>query len=82
VMIFVFANDRGDMERIVATYGSPGHEIHVVEQVDEDATWYQLVVRNVVINGVQLLTHLPSEAEARAILEQWNESSDASLPDE
>ncbi|MEX2100673.1 MAG: hypothetical protein WEB19_04585 [Acidimicrobiia bacterium] len=63
------------MERIVATYGGPGHEIHVVEEVDEDAVWYRLVVRNVVINGAQPLAHVPSEDEARAILEQWNEDS-------
>jgi hypothetical protein len=70
------------MERIVATYGPPGHELHVVEQIDEDATWYQLVVRNVVINGAQPFSHVPSEDEARAVLEQWNASSDDSLSDQ
>jgi hypothetical protein len=70
------------MERIIATYGSPGHEINVVEQIDEDATWYQLVVRNVVVNEGQPLAHPPSEDEARTILKQWNDSSDRSPPDE
>jgi hypothetical protein len=63
------------MERIVATYGARDHEIHVVELVDEDTTWYQLVVRNVVINGAQPLSHVPTEDEARAILQHWNDSS-------
>ena len=70
------------MERIVATYGTPGHEIHIVEEVDEDATWYRLVVRNVVINGSQPLSHVPSEDEARAILQQWADSTSDALPDQ
>jgi hypothetical protein len=70
------------MERIVATYGPPTHEIHVVECVDEDTTSYQLVVRNVVINGAQPLAHVPSEAEARAILERWNETSESTPPEQ
>jgi hypothetical protein len=69
------------MERIVATYGPPGHEIHVVEEVDEDATWYRLVVRNVVVNGAQRLAHLPSEDEARALLRAWSETTDDTLSD-
>jgi hypothetical protein len=70
------------MERIVATYGPPSHEIHVVECVDDDATRYQLVVRNVVINGAQALPDVPSEAEARAILKRWNETPEARPPDQ
>jgi hypothetical protein len=66
------------VERIVATYGPPGHEIHVVEEVDEDVTTYRLVVRNIVINGTQPLSHVPSENEARAILEHWVERSGVS----
>jgi hypothetical protein len=69
-----------DMERIVATYGPRDHEIHVVELVDEDTTRYQLVVRNVVINGAQPLRHVPTEHEARAFLQRWSERSDDSTP--
>jgi hypothetical protein len=70
------------MERIVATYGPPGHEIHVVECVDEEAEWYQLVVRNVVIDGIEPLSYVPSEDEARELLRQWNERSGELLHDE
>lgn len=70
------------MQRIVATYGPPSHEIHVVECVDDEATCYQLVVRNVVINGAQPLSGVPSEAEARAILKRWNKTSESTPPDQ
>jgi hypothetical protein len=70
------------MERIVATYGPPAHEIHIVECVDDDSTHYKLVVRNVVINGAQPLPDVPSEAEARAILKRWNETSESTPPDQ
>jgi hypothetical protein len=63
------------MERIVATYGHQGHEINVVEVVDEDETWYHLVVRNVVIDGDESFSAIPTEEAARASLERWLERS-------
>jgi hypothetical protein len=69
------------MERIVATYGPPDHEIHVIEYIDEDTEWYQLAVRNVVIDGIARLSHVPTEDEARALLRQWTERTEPQAPD-
>lgn len=63
------------MQRIVATYGHKGHEINVVEVVDEVDTWYHLVVRNVVIDEGEPFSAIPSEEAARALLERWLERS-------
>ncbi len=37
------------MERIVATHQFDGHEVDVVEMVDEDRTWFELAVDGAVL---------------------------------
>jgi len=59
------------MERIVATYKLEGHEVNVIEMVDEDIAWYQLVVDNTVLPSDVQPPHIPSEREALDLLRRW-----------
>jgi hypothetical protein len=61
------------LERIVATYTFEGREINVVEIVDEDAAWYEIVVENRVLNEDAPLDAVPSQDEVRRILTQLRE---------
>lgn len=57
----------------MATYTFEGREINVVEIVDEDAAWYEIVVENRVLNENAPLDAVPSQDEVRRILTQLRE---------
>jgi hypothetical protein len=60
----------GDMERIVATYHIDGHEVDVVEMVDEDRAWFELAVDGAVLPlGDQSAE--PDVNEAAAVVRGW-----------
>lgn len=59
------------MERIAATYHLSGHTVEVVEMIDDDLAWFELVVDNTVLPVDAQITDLPTEAEARTLLERW-----------
>jgi hypothetical protein len=59
------------MERIAATYRIGTHDVDVVEMVDDDLTWFELVVDNTVLPVDPQLTQMPSEDEARDLLDRW-----------
>jgi hypothetical protein len=59
------------MERITATYHLGGHTVEVIEMIDDDVSWFELVVDNTVLPVDAQITDHPTEAEARALLERW-----------
>ena len=48
-----------------------GHDVDVIEMVDEDVAWYQLVVDNEMLPFDVQPGHVPGEAEAAQLLRDW-----------
>lgn len=63
------------MERIIATYRVHGHEIDVVEMVDEDGARFELAIDGAILPDGDSFTAVPSEAVALDVLRRWRASA-------
>jgi hypothetical protein len=59
------------MERIVASYRVEGHQVDVVELVDEDVAWYQLAVDTQLLPPEIQPVHGTGETEVGTIVRDW-----------
>lgn len=62
------------MERAIASYQAQGHDVDVVEVVDDEATWFRVIVDGELLPGDQQFDRPPTDAEATAIIDEWTQS--------
>jgi hypothetical protein len=58
------------MERIVETFDVDGHEVNVVEMIDEDRTWFDMTVDGALLLLDDQLVE-PDRAEVTAVAREW-----------
>jgi hypothetical protein len=57
------------MERLIATHHLRGRQVDVVEVVDDNLTWFELVVDGEVVENDIVFDHQPTEAEIAEALD-------------
>jgi hypothetical protein len=61
------------MERVVRTLRVDGHEVAIVESMEEEGSAFKLVVDDEVINPDALLAGLPSDRDVCAAVARWSQ---------
>jgi hypothetical protein len=62
------------VERAIASYQAQGHDVDVVEVVDDEANWFRVIVDGELLPGYQHFDRPPTDAEATAIIDEWTHS--------
>ena len=62
------------MERVIASYQAQGHDVDVVEVVDDAVTWFRVSVDGELLPGDQQFDRPPTDAEATALIDEWTHS--------
>ena len=60
--------DPGVVERFIATYSIDGHEVDVVEMLDDDGAWFELAIDGAILPDGGSFTAVPSEAVITDVL--------------
>jgi hypothetical protein len=61
------------MQRVVRTLRVDGHEVAIVESMEEEGSAFLLVVDDEVINADALLAEPPSDREVCAVVARWSQ---------
>lgn len=67
---WLMSNDR-DVGRLARTYRIDGHVVAVLETMDEDGSWFDLVVDGAVVPVAERLVSVPSEEVVATSLRRW-----------
>ena len=68
------------MERVIATHRHQGHQLDVVESIDEDAVTIHFVVDGELLPVDAHPDHAPTDEEAASLLATWPEGTEPDAP--
>jgi hypothetical protein len=64
--------DAEGVERIVATYFIDGHEVDVVEMLDDGGAWFELAIDGAILPDGDSFTAAPNETTIVDVLHRWH----------